>query len=199
MWRKHSDLTRRTLLLAAALGVAMAVAQAAQASFTGSSSISQSIATKRIFATTATVTAHDVEDASAGGAEAFAGNSVAFNDGNLYTSSVNFPVAFSSLKYLSFSFSSPLPAGLPVSGLSLSFGLRTGAASGTHTACYFLDLRRASTDALLSTYGSSGSPLACTSTNTSTTVVSTSLSGVTTSDLANDLAIRVYIWVDAGR
>lgn len=177
----------------------MAVAQAAQASFAGSSSISQSIGTKRIFATTATVTAHDVEDASAGGAEAFAGNSVAFNDGNLYTSSTSLPTAFSSLKYVSFTFSNPLPAGLSVSGLSLSFGLRTGAASGTHTACYFVDLRQASTDALLSTYGSSGSPLACASTNTSTTVVSTSLSGVTTSSLADDLRVRAYIWVDAAR
>ena len=71
------------------------------------------------------------------------------------------------------------------------FNFRVLPNAGGETVCYYLDVRRLSTNAVQATYGSSGSPLDCETGNVYSTV-STSIPVVADSDLANDLRIRVY-------
>ena len=71
----------------------------------------------------------------------------------------------------------------------MKFASTGGAGSGN--ACFYFEVRRASTGAVLGTYGSSGSPVAC-STGATQTVSTTDISAqVTNTTIANDLRIRV--------
>ena len=193
--RRRSALgSRATAVAVGAVIGALLGATAAYAAFTKATTpVAATYASSHIFPTTTTVPAFDLEDASGGGAEAFAGSPVAFGDGNLYTALNKYPTAYSATKYTQFAMSSPLPGGIPVSSLTLNFGLRSGK-NGTQSACYFAQLYQASTNTLLSTYGSSAGPLGCASSNTVTTTVNTTLTGITTSDAANNLAVRVFVW-----
>jgi hypothetical protein len=187
--------SRRALRVVVLSGVIVGTAAASQtalAAFARTAAASHTISSKRIFPTTATLAPLDAGDLSGGAGETFIGNPPAFNDGTLYAAQSSFPTAYNAARYVEFRLNAPLPGGLTVSGLQLSFDLRAGAAVGT--ACFFVDLRRTSTGALITTYGSSGTPVACASGNASTTTTTTNLSGVTTSDVANDLTVRAYIW-----
>jgi hypothetical protein len=175
----------------------IASASAAYASMAGSASASHTIATKRIFPTTATLAPFDAGDLSGGAAETFIGGDTALNDGVIYTALNNFPTVYSSARYLDVLMNHPLPSGLAVSGLQLSVGMRSGSATAGTNACYYVELRRASTSALIGTFGSSAAPLACVTGNAATTVTTTALTGVTTSDVANDLKVRAYIWTNS--
>ena len=71
----------------------------------------------------------------------------------------------------------------------MKFASTGGAGSGN--ACFYFEVRRASTGAVLGTYGSSGSPVACSAGATqgvSTTDISAQVANTT---IANDLRIRV--------
>jgi hypothetical protein len=57
--------------------------------------------------------------------------------------------------------------------------------------CVYIETRRTSTGALLSTHGSTGSPLTCTSGSTYSTL-NVTLAAVSTTDIADDLRIRIY-------
>jgi hypothetical protein len=71
----------------------------------------------------------------------------------------------------------------------MKFASTGGAGSGN--ACFYFEVRRASTGAVLGTYGTSGSPVAC-STGATQTVSTTDISAqVTNTTIANDLRIRV--------
>jgi hypothetical protein len=188
----RSRRTVRIAVLAGALIGAVSACQTALAAFTGSAAASHTVSSKRIFPTTPALAPFDAGDLSGGAGETFIGNPSAFNDGTLYQAKSNFPTAYNASRYVEFRLNAPLPGGLTVSGLQLSFDLRGGSAAGT--ACFFVDLRRTSTGALIGTYGSSSAPIACAPGNASTTVTTTSLGGVTSSDVANDLTIRAYIW-----
>lgn len=115
--------------------------------------------------------------------------SVAFASDSRYFTTVAWPAAFDSARYIELDLNSPLPAGLAASSVSLS--LRFTGDSGGASTCVYVELRRISTGGLESSHGSSGSPLACASGTTYATS-SPSLSVVTTSDLANDLRVRIY-------
>ena len=72
----------------------------------------------------------------------------------------------------------------------MKFASIGGAGSGN--ACFYFEVRRASTGAVLGTYGSSASPVACSAGATqgvSTTDISAQ---VTNTTIANDLRIRVF-------
>jgi hypothetical protein len=186
-------------VLRSALGAGVAAACAvgavpALAALSSSPSASHTVSTKRIFPTTTTLAPFDAGDASGGGAETFIGSAAAYNDGTLYPALNTFPTAYSAARYVDFRMNDPLPSGLTVSGLQLGFDLRAGSSTGT--ACFYVELRRTSTSALIGTYGSSSVPIACASGNTTTTTTTTNLSGVTTSSVANDLTIRAYVWAN---
>ncbi|HMC69250.1 MAG TPA: hypothetical protein VKJ07_08865, partial [Mycobacteriales bacterium] len=72
---------------------------------------------------------------------------------------------------------------------TFNFTMAAGAAGDT--ACYWFEVRRASTGAVVGTHGSSASPVACV-TGTTLQTSSTSISEVGTTDLANDNRIRIY-------
>jgi len=179
-------------VVAGCIAGAVVTSQAALAAFARTASATHTISSKRIFPTTPALAPFDAGDLSGGGAETFIGSSPAYNDGRLYPALNAFPTSFAAGRYLEFRLNAPLPGGLAVSGLQLAVDLRAGSSTGT--ACFYVELRRRSTGALVNTYGSSAAPVACATGNTVTTTTTTALSGVTTSDVANDLSVRVYVW-----
>jgi hypothetical protein len=114
---------------------------------------------------------------------------LAFAGDGLHLTSRPLGVAFAADRYVEFDLNGPLPAGLSVSGAELN--VRFAADAGGATACYYIELRRASDGSLLSTHGSSGSPLDCVS-GTSFAASTVSLAAASTTGVANDLRVRVY-------
>ena len=142
------------------------------------------------FAATSTSTGYGLIDESSNGQPVDATWPVAFDDSILYTTSA-WANAYNASRYVDFDMSSPLPSGgrfLSSASFRMKFASTGGAGSGN--ACFYFELRRASTGALLGTYGSSGSPVACSAGATqgvSTTDISAQ---VTNTTIANDLRIR---------
>src|SRR3954469_22173377 len=136
---------------------------------------------------TATTSAWDLRDASSG-AEANQSSQGAFADGLTFATGI-WPTAFNTSNYVEFDPNAPLPAGFAVTGAN--FNLKYAAGASADTACYWFEVRRASTGTVIGTHGSSASPLDCT-TGTTQKAVSTAISEVTTTDIANDVKIRVY-------
>lgn len=183
-------LYRTTVITAAAAAIAAIATSLAWAAFNSSGSASMSVATKRIFPTTATVAAYDVGDASAGAGEVASPEPAAFTDATTYSSTGSFATSFATTRYLDFTMSSPLAAGLAVS--SPVFKLDYASSSTARTLCFYFEVYNTTTSALLETHGSTSSPVGCT---TSTTAVTTStpLTNVTTTDIADSLRVRVYM------
>ena len=143
---------------------------------------------------TVATTAWDLRDASSG-AEVNSSAQPAFADGITFATG-NWPAAFSGSSYAEFNQNAALPAGFPVSGAAFNFKFAAGAAGDT--ACYWFEVRRASTGAVVGTHGSTGAPVACV-TGTTLQATSTSLPELSTTDLANDNRIRVYGRESGGR
>lgn len=134
-------------------------------------------------------TAWNVRDASAGTAEANVSDATAFANDGRSTTSQNFATAFSTSRYVQAGFNSALPAEGTVSAVALNLNF-AGTVAGD-TTCFYFDVRRASTGAVVGTYGSAAVPIDCTTTTTfkaSTTL----LPEVTTTAVANDLQVRIY-------
>jgi hypothetical protein len=139
---------------------------------------------------TLTTTAWDLRDASAGGAEANASDPFAFaSDGRTVTTTAA-PLNFTATRYLQVNQNAALPSN--ATPTSASFDFRYAAPGVLNSACFYFDVRRASTNAVLATHGSSASPIACSS-STSQQTFSTALPEVTSAAIANDLRVRVYI------
>ncbi|HEY8216764.1 MAG TPA: signal peptidase I [Acidimicrobiia bacterium] len=105
------------------------------------------------------------------------------------TAALAWGTAFDTTKYLQWDFSSALPSGLSAS--SVAFNFRFAANRSSETACFYFETRRASTGAVVATHGSSSAPAGCV-TGTTQQTISTSLSEINTSALANDVRIRLY-------
>jgi hypothetical protein len=146
------------------------------------------ISAGHIFRGTRDTPAFSVTDVSSG-SSTDGSNSYAFASDSRYFSTVAWPAAFDTSRYIELDLSAPLPAALAVSSGQLS--LRFAGDSAGASVCLYVELRRISTDSLLSSHGSSGSPLGCAS-GTSYTTLSPSLSAVTVSDAGNDLRVRIY-------
>ena len=139
-------------------------------------------------ATTIKTSAWSLGDASSGTSlnvsaqAAFASDGVTFNTGNWGT-------AFSTTRYVESDWNTTLPAGKSVTGAA--FNYRHAASNAGDTVCFYLEVRRISTGAVLGTHGSAASPLSCV-TGTTQAMSTTSLPEISTSDIANDARIRVY-------
>jgi hypothetical protein len=154
--------------------------------FTDSQSLPNAVGTKRIFSAEHVTSGFDVRDAS-GGPEVDRSSQFAVA-GDLRTVTTKaWAPGFSSSRYLQYDMSAPLPGGLSVS--SPAFRL-TFSSTGASTVCVYIEIRRISTDAVLATYGSSGSPAACVTGTTLTTLVQ-ALPVVASTDLVDDLRVRV--------
>ena len=139
---------------------------------------------------TLTTSAWDLRDASAGGSEVNVSDPIAFaSDGRTVDTSTP-PTSFNTSRYLEIDANGPLPAN--VSPISATFNMRFAAGAASSTACFYFDLRRASTNAVLATHGSATNPLGCV-TGTAQTSFSTALPTVSSTAIANDLRVRVYI------
>jgi hypothetical protein len=174
------------LVFAAAVGV-VAGTNATGALLTDSKSVAATLMTKRIFPAERTTSGFDVRDASSGSTVNRSSPFAVAGDGRT-TATGAWAATFSATRYVQVDLNSPLPGGLAVSGASLSLGFASDSASGT--ACVYVEVHRISNDSLVATYGNAGSPAACV-TGTTVTTVAVSLPIVASSDLANDLRIRL--------
>jgi hypothetical protein len=163
--------------------------------FTDSNDTEAVLGTKAIFPGERVTPAFSVSDASAGDAPVDRSSALGFGGDGLTVTSNPWSSAFASGRYLDFDLNASLPGGL--AAFTANFELRFGSADAGSTACYYLEIRRASTGALLDTYGSSGNPLDCV-TGTSLTLSTTAIDAtVASTDDLNDLRIRV-LGADSG-
>jgi hypothetical protein len=147
-------------------------------------------------AQTLTTSAWNLRDASAGGPEVDASDPIAFAaDGRTVATSTP-PASFSTSRYLQIDANGPLPTN--ASPTSATFNIRFAAGAGSSTACFYFDLRRASTNAVLATHGSSANPVGCV-TGTAQTSFSTALTAASSTAIANDLRVRVYVRTSGAR
>jgi hypothetical protein len=142
----------------------------------------------RIFPGVRTTTAFQVSDRSGGGAAVDRSSPLAFAGDGLSMATGVWSSAFSTARYVQFDLNAGLPGGVAVSSASLVLSFASSNPSGT--SCIYVEVRRASTDAVQATYGSAASPLGCVAGTTFATL-SQSIGGGS-SDLIDDLRIRLY-------
>lgn len=131
--------------------------------------------------------AFQVTDLSSGSAVERS-STFAFSGDGLTTTTSAWSTAFAAGRYLEFDLNDSLASGVPVS--TASFNLRV-ASSGSGQACFYFEVRQISTGATIATNGSSGGPTGCV-TGTTQTTFSTPIPSVGSTDVANDLRIRVF-------
>ena len=145
-----------------------------------------------LFATTG---AWHVSDASSDTpADATAEPAVA-GDSLMYRSD-RFDTFFATSRYIDFDFAASLHPGQAVTGAA--FTLRFAAQGVAHIACFYFEVRSASTGAVLGTHGSALLPVGCV-TGLLQQTFTTSVAELTTSDLANDARVRVFVSQSASR
>jgi hypothetical protein len=138
---------------------------------------------------TVTTSAWDLRDASAGGSEVNVSDPIAFASDGRSVATSSPPTSFGANRYLEIDANGPLPA--DAAPTSSTFNLRFAAGGGSRTACFYFDIRRASTNTVLATHGSTTSPVGCV-TGTAQRSFSISLAEVSSTAIANDLRARVY-------
>jgi len=177
------------ILVSIALLVSVAVAGVglSLAVFTSQAERPAVFGSRTLFLGERTTPAFRVGDASSG-IEVDRSSSFAFaGDGRTTTTSA-WSTAFAAGRYLEFDFNDSLASGVAIS--AATFHLRL-ASSGAGQACFYFEVRRISTGAVLATHGSSGSPIGCV-TGTTLTTFSTSVTSASTTSIANDLRVRVF-------
>jgi hypothetical protein len=159
----------------------------------GSAGDVASAATTVAIPSTLATTAWDLRDASSG-TESNVSDAIAYaDDGRTYTTSAA-PAAFAANRWLAVDFNAALASSAPPSAVNLELQF---ANPGAGTGCFYFETRRASTDAVLATHGSSASPAGCV-TGTSKQPFSISLPEVTSAAIANDLRTRIFVRQSAG-
>jgi hypothetical protein len=181
----------RTVALVAAI-VWLVVAAAASvgvslALFTAQHEGQAVFGTKALFPGERVTPAFQVGDSSSGTA-VDRSSPFAFSADSLTTTTSAWSTAFDAGRYVEFDLNAPLASGVAVSAANFDFAY---ASSGAGQACYYFEVRRISTGAVLGTYGSSGSPIGCV-TGTTLTSFSTAIASVATTSIANDLRVRVF-------
>lgn len=136
-----------------------------------------------------TTSAWDLRDAS-GGVEVNESDPVAFRADALELTTTQPPTTFRANRYLQIDFNGPLPTSVTPS--ATSFELRFAAGRAASAACFYLDVRRASTNAVIGTHGSAAAPVGCV-TGTGQTAFSIALPEVNSATIANDLRVRMFM------
>jgi hypothetical protein len=148
-----------------------------------------SYSTKHIFPAVRSTSAWAIRDASGGAAEVTSDDALSYADGRTTTSGTAWATTFSATRYLEFDFTSALADGLSVSSPQLSF--RMASTNNAATWCFYVEVYRVSTATLIGAHGSSGSPTCGSGTTQTTTNIS--LPEVSSTTIANDLRVRIYI------
>jgi hypothetical protein len=181
-------LTRWGALIGAALAAFVTVTGALAGFSSSSTGGPMSVSSKRIFPGVRSTSAWDIRDASGGGAETNSTDPLSYADSVLKTTN-NWTTAFASNRWLEFDFNNARAGGVPISSAQFNFTFAAGNAGVT--ACFYFEVYRASSGTLLGTYGTSGTPAACT-TGTTQQTTTTTVGEITNTDVLNDLRIRVY-------
>ncbi len=177
-----------TAVVALVMGTVLLGLPGTLAIFTNQDPVDAEVVAGRIFPGERDTPAFSVTDAS-GGSATDASSPIAFaGDGRTTTTSA-WSTSFAPDRYLDFDLNAPLPAGL--ASVTADFRFRWASATGGSTSCYFFEVRRRSNNNVLQAVGSAGSPVGCV-TGTTPVLVASSISTVGTTDIANDLRIRVY-------
>ncbi len=177
--------------------VAAAVAVAALAAGTGVTlaafsdtavNSANTMTAKRIFPGVRSTTGWTVSDAADGSAADRSDPTVAV-DGVRFDTAGGWSNAYSATRYVTFDMSGGRAAGLSTSSVALQMDI--GSDGGADTVCYYFEVYRKSTSTLIGTHGNSTTPAACVTGSTiqSTT---TSLPEVTSTDIANDLSVKIF-------
>lgn len=183
----HLRLPLVALLVTGALASAAGVTYAAFSSST--SSPPASFQTKRMFPAERINTAWRIEDAADNSA-ADRPYELAFED-NVTLTTTNWANAWAANRYVQFELNSSLPAGLSLSSPVLELTFKDNDVAAGNQFCFYFEVRKTSDASVLSTHGSSGSPVGCEAAGVMTTFT-TALPALTSSDLANDVTIRVF-------
>ncbi|MBA2381631.1 MAG: hypothetical protein H0V73_05920 [Chloroflexi bacterium] len=173
---------------AALVSIALAPIAVSLALFTAHADPQAVFGTKALFPGERVTPAFVVGDASSGSQVDRSSSFAAAADG-LTTTTSAWSTAYAAGRYLEFDLNSSLAAGVAVTTATFDFRF---ASSGAGQACYYFEVRRISTGAVIGTYGSSGAPVGCV-TGTSQASFSTSIaSSLTTTSVANDLRVRAF-------
>jgi hypothetical protein len=152
------------------------------------------VSSKRIFPGSRSTFPGDLRDASSGAATNKS-DLVDYDDARPAVTG-SWAAAFSATRFYQLDFNNPRPAGVPAS--SVNFNIKYAGNTSGNACIYKIEVRRASDDSLLGTLDHSASPLC--STGTTYRVVNEDISSlVTTTDLANDLRIKIFGYETAAR
>ena len=183
---------RRPLRWGAVVGSAIAAFVVVSGALAGFSSLNtggpQTVATKRIFPGPRSLTAQDFRDASSG-AESNRSDAYSYADGTVATTST--AIASGTNTYVELTMSSAHPGGLSVSGAQFNFRLASSGGGQSGNACFWFDVR--SGGSVIGTHGSYAAATGC-STGTTLATFSTAIPEVSSTDRANGLVIRAYVW-----
>ena len=181
----------RTILIVATIAAiatgTLATIALSLAVFTAPSQAQAVFGTKALFPGERVTPAFQVGDSSSG-TEIDRSSPFAFSADSRTTTTAAWSTAFAADRYLEFDLNDSLASGVAVSAATFDFRF---ASSGAGQACYYFEVRRISTAAVLGTYGSSGSPVGCV-TGTTLTSFSTSIPALATTSIANDLRVRLF-------
>jgi hypothetical protein len=173
-------------LVATSVGISLAI-------FTAQHDGTAVFGAKALFPGERVTPAFQVIDGSSG-SEVDRSSSFAFAGDGLTTTTSAWSSSFAASRYLEFDLNASLAAGVALSSASFDFRVASG---GAGQACFYFEVRRISTGAVVATQGSSGSPVGCV-TGTTLSSFSTPIPSVGSTDLANDLRIRVFGSESAG-
>jgi hypothetical protein len=157
--------------------------------FTNSQGSVNTVGTKRIFPGEHVTSGFDVRDASGGGSEVNRSSPYAVAGDGRTSATKAWAAGFATDRYLQYDMSDPLPGGLAVASPAFRFTFASAGAGAM--SCVYFEVRQISTNAVIGTYGSAGSPAGCV-TGTSSTTLAQAIGAVGSTDLANDLRVRVY-------
>jgi hypothetical protein len=179
---------RALLALAVLVACVASVTGATLAAFSDTSvNTGNSLTAKRIFPGVRATTGWTVADAAAGTSSNVSDLTTATDAA--YISTSNWNNAYATTRYVSMAYLATLPAGLAVSSPMLRMDISANA--GANNLCFYFDVIKTSTAAVLASHGNATTPAGCV-TGTTITAVNTPLPELTTTDLANDVTIKVY-------
>lgn len=155
--------------------------------FTAQHDTGATFGTKAVFPGERVTPAFQVTDVSSGGG-VDRSSPFAFSGDGLTTVTSAWSTAFNAGRYLEFDLNDSLASAVATSTATFDFRF---ASNGSGQACFYFEVRSISTSSVLATHGSSGSPIGCV-TGTTASTFSTAVPSVGSTDIANDLRIRVF-------
>src|SRR5690349_23452559 len=177
-WRAIAVFVVAVLLAIASFPLA---ASPVWAAFSATTSASSSMTANRIFTGTRTVVPHNLHDSS-NATDTDNSDTIYATDSLKYITGA-WSSNFSSTRYLEYDLDGPQPAGITPTAVTFDFGYADSKSGGADQACYYFEVRRISTGALVNTYGSSGTPVSCNTASTFVTDHTSILSDVTSTDI----------------